>query len=128
MDSNNTIECSLEFINSVNSRLLAELDALILSPEAGIQKIRKVLYQFGLDMPALYDASRDGDEVLFDISDYFNDESKIQIYLYFIYYQTEDGNYEFHSELVCPDKLEEFLDDVDFDDDFDDEPSKSDSV
>ena len=112
MNLNNKLQFSSELIQSINFMLLTELNSLILSPEAGIQKIRKVLYQFGLDIPALYEASRDGDEVIFDVSDFFTDsEDSLVLYLYFIYYQTEDGNYDFHAELVEPDNLDDFLND-----------------
>lgn len=123
MNLNNKLQFSSELIQSINFMLLTELNSLILSPEAGIQKIRKVLYQFGLDIPALYEASRDGDEVIFDVSDFFTDsEDSLVLYLYFIYYQTEDGNYDFHAELVEPNNLDDFLNDeiYDYDENDDD--------
>mgnify|MGYP003342905163 CR=1 FL=1 len=47
----------------INYRLDGELDDIFLSPESGIQKVRKVLHRFSLDMPALYDADVEGDEI-----------------------------------------------------------------
>ena len=121
MDQNNRLDFSTDLIQSINFMLLTELNSLILSPEAGIQKIRKALYRFGLDIPALYEASRDGDEVIFDVSDFFTDsdeDDSLVLYLYFIYYQTEDGNYDFHAELVTPDNLDDFLNDENDVDDY----------
>jgi len=40
----------------INYRLTNELYGPFLSPEGGIQSIRKVLHRYGFDMPALYDA------------------------------------------------------------------------
>jgi hypothetical protein len=51
----------------INQDLNHELTDLILSPESGVQKIRKVLMSFGLDMPALYDAEPEGDELVLDV-------------------------------------------------------------
>ena len=133
MDQNNRLDFSTDSIQSINFMLLTELNSLILSPEAGIQKIRRTLYRFGLDIPALYEASRDGDEVIFDVSDFFNqndsDGNEEIVYLYFIYYQTDDGNYEFHAELIQPENLEDFLDDdIDEIDDQDSDDMESNAI
>jgi hypothetical protein len=48
----------------INYRLDGELDDIFLSPESGIQRVRKVLHRFSLDMPALYDADAEGDEIV----------------------------------------------------------------
>ncbi len=66
----------------INQNLNHELTDLILSPESGVQKIRKVLMSFGLDMPALYGAEPEGDELVLDIESLSGDE---QIYLNLIY-------------------------------------------
>ena len=43
-------------VGEINSLLNRELsDGLIMDVHAGIQKIRKCLYRFGLDMPVMYD-------------------------------------------------------------------------
>ena len=41
--------------SEINSQLELELGDLITSPNLGIQKIRKVLFRYGLDLPAVYD-------------------------------------------------------------------------
>jgi hypothetical protein len=92
----------------INQRLNHELTDLILSPESGIQKVRKVLMSFGLDMPALYDADPDGDELILDIESMSGDE---QFYLYLIYYLADDGRYDFYAELTDDEGLNEIMSD-----------------
>jgi hypothetical protein len=120
----------------VNYRLIVELNDMILSPEQGIQKIRKVLHRYGMDMPALYDADPMGDEMVFELNQ-FGAAQGAQVngvittglnvvnrnpdaYLYFIYYLDDSGRYEFHAEMVDEDGLEEIISDDD-DDEEDDE-------
>jgi hypothetical protein len=93
--------------DELNSQVNHELTDVILSPESGIQKIRKVLSMFGLDMPALYDAEPEGDEIVLDV-DFTGDE---KYYLYLIYYLADDGRYDFYAELVDDDGLEDIMSD-----------------
>ena len=92
----------------INQRLNHELTDLILSPESGVQKVRKVLMSFGLDMPALYDAEPEGDELVLDIESMSGDE---QFYLYLIYYLADDGRYDFYAELTDDEGLNEIMSD-----------------
>ena len=94
--------------DKINQNLNHELTDLILSPESGIQKIRRVLMSFGLDMPALYDAEPDGDELVLDIESMPGDE---QFYLYLIYYLADDGRYDFYAELTDDEGLTEIMSD-----------------
>lgn len=113
----------------VNYRLIVELNDMILSPEQGIQKIRKVLHRFGLDMPALYEADPMEDEVVIELKQ-FGQPHGVTIhgefttgpdvvngtpdaYLYFIYYLEDNGRYEFHAEMVDEEGLNEILSDED---------------
>jgi len=89
-------------IDEVNSQLETELQETILSPESGIQKIRKVLGMFELDMPALYDVNPEGEEMVFGIEG---------SYLYIIYALTDDGRYDFYAELTDEEGLSEILSD-----------------
>ena len=89
-------------LEEVNNQLETELQGTILSPESGIQKIRKVLGMFEMDMPALYDVDTEGEEMVFGI-----DGS----YLYIIYALTDDGRYEFYAELTNEEGLSEILSD-----------------
>jgi hypothetical protein len=68
----------------INYRLTNELYGAVLSPEGGIQAIRKVLHRYGFDMPALYDADPEGDEIAFEIEQFGQDNLATNIYiLYF---------------------------------------------
>ena len=97
-----------EIRDKINQDLNHELTDLILSPESGVQKIRKVLMSFGLDMPALYDAEPEGDELVLDIESMSGDE---QFYLYLIYYLADDGRYDFYAELTDDEGLNEIMSD-----------------
>jgi hypothetical protein len=93
----------------INFRLMNELDDTILSPEAGIQKIRKVLAYYGLDMPALYDADFEGDELVIEIEQFSN--SSLQTNIYILYYLTDEGRYDFYAEVGNDERMEELLSD-----------------
>ena len=93
----------------INFRLMNELDDLFLSPEAGIQKIRKVLAYYGLDMPALYEADFEGDELVIEIEQ-FSDAS-LQTNIYILYYLTDEGRYDFYAEVGNEERMEELLSD-----------------
>jgi hypothetical protein len=97
-----------EIRDKINQDLNHELTDLILSPESGVQKIRKVLMSFGLDMPALYGAEPEGDELVLDIESISGDE---QFYLYLIYYLADDGRYDFYAELTDDEGLTEIMSD-----------------
>jgi hypothetical protein len=97
-----------EIRDELNSRLNHELTDMILSPESGIQRIRKMLHMFGLDMPALYDAEPDGDELILDVEQF---DGQKQFYLYLIYYLADDGRYDFYAELTDDEGLEDIMSD-----------------
>lgn len=88
--------------NSVNSNLKKELDDVILSPQIGFLKIRKVLRGYGYDLPTLYDIEPEGDEIVLDVTN-------TSLMLYVLYYQSDDGNYEFYAELNDIDGIEEII-------------------
>jgi hypothetical protein len=93
-----------EIYDSINDELIAELSGLILSPEVGIQKIRRVLLRNGFSMPALYDTNPEGDETIIDI--------KPGLYIYLIYSLNDnDYGYEFYAELTDEKNLDELLSD-----------------
>ncbi len=93
---------------AINQSLNHELTDTILSPETGIQKIRKVLMSIGLDMPALYDAEPEGDEMVLDVESFNGVE---QFYLYLIYYLADDDRYDFYAELTDEEGLNEIMSD-----------------
>jgi len=91
----------------INYRLTNELYQPFLSPEGGIQAIRKVLHRYGFDMPALYDADPEGDEIVFEI-DQFGQEN-LSTNLYILYYLTDEGHYEFFAEVGDDARMDELM-------------------
>ena len=96
-----------------NYRLTNELYTPFLSPEGGIQAIRKVLHRFGFDMPALYDADPEGDEIVFELDQYGIGDYETNIYI--LYYLTDEGHYEFYAEIGDDERMEELLSDEEID-------------
>lgn len=92
--------------NALNYQLFNELSSPVTSIEIGIQKIRKVLHPFGMDIPVLYDLDPEGDETVFDIKEYGVGET---LYLYLIYSLSDDGYYEFYSELTDEKGIDEII-------------------
>jgi hypothetical protein len=94
-------QLNLDVAGAVNHDLDMELDDIILSPEIGFYKIRKVLHRYGFDLPALYGIEEEGDESVFDLHD--------GSLLYVLYYLTDDGNYDFYAKLTDEAGVEEML-------------------
>jgi hypothetical protein len=90
-------------IASINSSLDVELDDILMTPESGVQRLRKVLMRYGIEMPALYGLDPEGDEMALPIND--------DVYVYIIYSPTDDGRYDFYAELTDEVGLEEILED-----------------
>ena len=88
--------------SSVNYRLADALDKEFLSPESGIAAIRKVLSSSEIEMPALYGADTEGEEIILDLDD---------TYLYLIYSLTDDNRYEFYAEVGDEERMEELMSD-----------------
>ena len=107
----------------INIRLSNEFNELILSPVVGIQKVRKVLHQYGLDIPALYELVPDGDEVVLEmdqygkIRDYYSpvEWNAVSYYLYLLYVLNDQGYYDFHAELTDEAGIEEIMSEEDED-------------
>ena len=89
--------------SEVNSHLENELNGMITSPEVGIQKIRKVLFRYGLDLSALYDIAEEGDEFAIEVDD--------GLFLYVLYYLTDEGNYDFYAEVTDWNGVDELMSD-----------------
>jgi hypothetical protein len=85
-------------VSEINSHLYRELnvDGFRVAQD-GIQKVRKVLNSFGLDIPALYELDVEGDEITFDIHQFDNPDN--MVYLYLLYYLSDAGNYEFYAQV-----------------------------
>ena len=91
----------------VNYRFTHELYEPYLSPEGGIQAIRKVLHRYGFDMPALYEADPEGDEIVFGIEQFGQDNLATNLYI--LYYLTDEGHYEFFAEIGDEARMDELM-------------------
>lgn len=97
-----------DIVSQINIHFMREFNESILSPEQGLQKIRKVLHRYGFDMPALYETDREGDEVVFDLNQFtIVDETEPDAYLYVLYYLADDGSYDFFAEVGDEARIEE---------------------
>ena len=93
-------------VPTINSQLDLELNDLISSPEVGIQKIRRVLGAFNINVPAFYGLDPEGNEIIYDLND--------TMHLYIIYALKDDNQtYDFYAEITDNDGLEEILSDED---------------
>ena len=91
-------------VNSeINSQLAIELGEIITSPNLGIQKIRKVLFRYGLDLPAIYEVLEEGDEFAIELDG--------ELFLYVLYYLTDEGNYDFYAEVTDWNGVDELMSD-----------------
>jgi hypothetical protein len=88
---------------AVNAELDKELQNVILSPQIGFLKIRKVLRMFNFDIPTSYAIEQEGDEVVLDL---LGDTDSL---LYVLYYQTDDGNYDFYARVDDEEGIEEII-------------------
>ena len=93
----------------INQKLDATLSQNFLSPESGIQVIRKVLHFYGLDVPALYGADPEGDEIVLEIGRFAQLDMSTNIYI--LYYLTDDGHYEFFAEIGDEARMQELMSD-----------------
>jgi hypothetical protein len=92
---------------AINYRLMNEMNDNILSPDQGVQKIRKVLHAYGFDLPSLYEPDREGDELVVELTQFGLNE--LDTNLYILYYLNEQGNYEFYAEIGDDERMEELL-------------------
>jgi hypothetical protein len=99
---------NIKIRNELNYQLFNELSAPVTSIQIGIQKIRKVLHAHGLDIPVLYELDPEGDETVFEMNQYGVKQNET-VYLYLIYSLSDDGYYDFHSELIDEEGLEEII-------------------
>jgi hypothetical protein len=123
-DSQSSSILNNEVISKINVQLSTELNERTLSPQTGIQKIRKVLHSFALDFPVSYDIDSEGDEVVFETNQFgkaygptptstdMTHEEDDVAYVYVLYYLTDEGYYEFYAEVSKEySRMEELLND-----------------
>lgn len=113
-----------QILSKINVQLNTELNEKSLSPQSGIQKIRKVLHTYSLDFPVSYEIDPEGDELVFDTNQFgtafgptptsteMNHPEGDSIFVYVLYYLTDEGYYEFYAEVsVDYDRIDELLND-----------------
>jgi hypothetical protein len=76
----------------LNLLLLIELEKPVLTIEAGMSKIRKILYLEGIAFESFSDLEEEGDEIATQLND--------ADYLYILYFPTDDGYYDFYAEVT----------------------------
>lgn len=105
--------------HNINCNLLDRFKENLTSPIIGIIFIRKILSEFGIVIPFLYELDQNGSEFVIEIPkpSYQHDLYDIpQIednhYLYVVYFKDDDGRYKFHSEITDSEGLRNiFLED-----------------
>jgi hypothetical protein len=119
-------ENSEEFsvMDKINYQLITELSNNVLSlPEMVIQKIRQIVYRNGFELPKISKLDTMGDELIVEMD---QNEHRIHgkvsdsLYLYLIYYLTDDKTYDVFAEIIDKKEMEEILKSVDMDEDEDD--------
>lgn len=96
-------------ITEINFRLRNELNEILLTADQGIQKIRKTLHRYGFDLPAIYEADREGDELVIELNQFGFDDIESNIYI--LYYMTDKGVYDFYAEIGDDKRMDELLSD-----------------
>lgn len=99
-----------EVLSQINIFLDVQFRDKTLSAESGIAKIRKAMHRYGFDVPALYAADPDGDEVYFSLHQFnANEDEEAYAYLYVLYYLTDEGYYDFFVRVVDESGLDDLL-------------------
>jgi hypothetical protein len=116
LDHTNEMENTAGEVPAVNSSVISQVnnaleDVLsddVLTPQSGLQRIRKVLFRYRLDMPIIYELDSESDEIVIDVYDM---EMKSKTNLYLIYSLNEEGFFEFYAELGTSERMEKLLSD-----------------
>jgi hypothetical protein len=92
------------FFDEVNNKLLHILEATFSGPYHGLEAVRSVLLDHGIDIPMIYDIDQEDDEFTVKIDD--------DLYLYVVYVTVELGMVHFHAEITDEEGLQEILSEV----------------
>ena len=87
------------YVDDVNDLLYVALFGEVLTPQAGIQKIRNIMLDHGIDIPMIFELDPAGSQMTFVISD--------DLYLYIAYALDTSGFYEFFAAIVDQEELED---------------------
>lgn len=101
------IQESIESMGQINTELNDKLGDTISSSADGFNSIREVLEKYSVEMPTSYEYDPEGDEIVFDLTE--NGVTIPGTYLYVIFYQTDDGRYDFFAEVCDEVKLNELM-------------------
>lgn len=89
------------FFDEVNNKLLHLLEFTFSDPYHGLETVRSVLLDHGIDIPMIYDIDGEDDEFTVQIEE--------DLYLYVVYVTVDEGVVNFHAELTDEQGLEEIL-------------------
>ena len=91
---------------------------VILSPETGFERIRKVLHTHAIDLPAILNPDPENGEEVFEVNQFGTPygplpsgqygEIRKPYYLYVYYFLNDEGYYEFFAQVVDENELEEY--------------------
>jgi hypothetical protein len=95
-------------IMNINRALEDCLSDNVLTPQSGFQRIRKTLFRYRLDMPAVFELNSDDDEMVLHVHDL---EMKSSTNLYVIYSRNDDGYFEFYAEVGDSERMQKLLSD-----------------
>lgn len=105
-ESSTSLDSSL--MAKLNLLLLIELTEPVLTPEAGISRIRKILNTEEIVFESMYDLESGGDE----IATHLTGDS----YLYILYYPTDNGYYDFYAEVTDEQGIQDAIADTEGED------------
>jgi hypothetical protein len=88
------------------NQALMDLDKQFLSAEAGLEMLRSILSQYGADFSFSVEAEMPDDD--YECEEVVSIEGT-NYFLYINYGLTDDGYYEFYSEIVDENELEEIM-------------------
>lgn len=92
--------------DQVNDQLGQQLDEFAPSIEQAFQSIRAILGLHGYSFQDELVYDEEGDELVLDLKD---TDSEERVYLYVIFYRTDDGLYDFFAEVTDEEGIEELM-------------------
>lgn len=103
-----------EHFNQVNNQLSQKLDEYVPSLTEAFEIILSILDTHGLSFDLTdevfnYPYNEEGDELVFDLKMGMDSMPISDVFLYVIYYKTDDGQYDFFAEVTDEERLEELL-------------------
>jgi len=94
-----------EHLDQVNDQLSQKLDNFVSSLSGAFEILIETLSAAGLSFE-LSEYDEEGDELVFDLN---SGETSTGLFLYVIYYRTDDGQYDFYAEVTDEEGLDELM-------------------